>query len=350
MNINYFESIECFFEKEKNKNKEFLLLIASKTDFNINEFKKNDLVISGGIFPHVIYKNRLFEEGLIAIEIVEPMKLHFIEDIQNYDFDEKMFESSKSIITILEGFCCFNEKFLTKLFDTVEVNTNILGGAAGVIQEGNKPVLFTNNGFVSKSAILLTLNNCMNVSAKHGLDYLEGPFIVTSSKANELESIDYEDAFEVYKRVIKKDCNIELNEENFLEISEKYPIGIVKYKGEEVVRDPMAIKDGKLVLVGEVSQNSMINILKADKENLIKAAKEATLETLKTQCLDILMFNCIGRKAFLDESFQDELNIVYESSNKSKIAGVTTVGEIANSGNRYINFLNKTCVIGGVCN
>lgn len=351
LNMKYFNNVTLFIENTKDTNKKYLLLIASKTKFELEDFNKENIKICAGIFPHVIYENKLFEEGLISIELADNMNLHFINDIQNYVFDEDMFINTKSVIAVLEGFSPFNETFLSRLFENLEVNTNIIGGAAGVIEEGNKPVLFNNDGFFSQAAILLSINKNINLAVKHGLSHLDGPFLVTLSDKNILESIDYEDAFELYKKVIKKDSGKELNESNFLELVRKYPLGIVKYKGEEIVRDIIDYKDGKLVLISEISVNSMINILKAKPQDLIEAAKIATIEaTRKNTPESILMFNCLGRKEFLGKKFQEELDIVHTFGKPALIVGVTTVGEIANSGNRYINFLNKTCVIGGICN
>jgi hypothetical protein len=121
----------------------------------------------------------------------------------------------------------------------------------------------------------------------------------------------------------------------------------VRYSGDDIVRDPISFEEGKLILVTEVKVNSIINILKGNKISLINAAKEAAIEALGENCNLAFVFNCITRKNFLEENFKEELDEIYAQINSNNMIGALTIGEIANSGNRNINLLNKSCVIGG---
>ena len=51
---------------------------------------------------------------------------------------------------------------------------------------------------------------------------------------------------------------------------------------------------------------------------------------------------------FLEDSFQEELQAVTRSISGTNITlfGVLSLGEIANTNRDYIDFYNKTCVIG----
>ncbi|MGB5792024.1 FIST signal transduction protein [Poseidonibacter sp.] len=346
-NINYFKDLESFISQINNLNTEYLLLVATNTLIEIE--KINTLNITGAIFPEIIYENKLYDSGLIAIEIKNNMKVHFYDDIsKTYDF-YKTFNSTKSIITLLDGISIYNESFLQNLFCNVNINTNIIGGGAGTINGKNKKVIFNNKGFYNNSAILLSLETSINIGVKHGWEYLTGPFVVTSSEKNILKQLDYKSAFNTYKNIIEKDCGIVLTKNNFQEISQNYPIGIVRYMGEQIVRDPISYENGNLVLVGEISNNSIINILKGDKQKLLDSAKEATTQALKEDCESIIIFECISRKEFLRDKFDEELNNIFSLLHNQKGIGAVTIGEVANSGNRYINFFNKTCVVGGIC-
>jgi hypothetical protein len=277
------------------------------------------------------------------------MKSHFIKNISDVTFEKESFENIKSVITILEGLSKHNEPFLQSLFENVDIHTNIIGAGAGFINDKSKAVLFDNNGFYKDSAILVTLTSSMDLSVKHGWEYLEGPYVVTSADGNILSTIDYKSAFDVYQEIIERDCGIILDETNFLELSKNYPIGIIKYKGEQIVRDPIAFEDGKLILVGNISNNSVINILKGRNTSLLNASREAITGALKNSCEFIIMFDCITRKSFLGDSFDEELDTIFNQTNSSNFIGAISIGEVANEGNKYINFLNKTCVIGGIC-
>ncbi|MDZ7818168.1 MAG: FIST C-terminal domain-containing protein [Aliarcobacter sp.] len=352
MNINfkYFDNQDNFLEYAvTNKKVEYLILVASSTIITLENFNNKNIKIFGAIFSHIIYKNKLYEKGLLLIEINDEFNLDFIENITDYIFDRNKFSESKSIITILDGFGKYNEEFLIELFENISFETNIIGGGAGVLEEKTKKVFFSNKGFSSNSAILLSFKNKkIKISSKHGWDYLSGPFIVTSCEKNFLKSIDYIDAFEVYKNVIKNDCNIELTKDNFLEISKNYPIEIVKYAHNNIVRDPISFENGKLVLVAQIKINSIINILKGNKSNLINSANQVAKEVINKDTSLLMVFNCITRKNFLEENFEDELASIYKEISPNNMIGVITIGEIANDGNKYINILNKTCVIGGI--
>lgn len=348
IDFKYFNNQDTFLKYTNNKKSKYLIFVASKTNIMLDNFNQQNIEIYGAIFSHIIYKNRVYDEGLISIEISKGINLDFIENISDYNFDNSSFSESKSIITIFNGFSKYNETLFVKLFENIPINTNIMGGGAGIIEDTTKKVLFNNKGFFLDSAIILSLNEKIKIASKHGWEHLSGPFIVTSSENNLLKSIDYMDAFELYKNEIKKDCGLDITKENFLEISKNYPIGIVKYSDKNIARDLISFENGNLVLVTNVKVNSIINILKGKKEVLINAAREAAKEVSDENNSLAIVFNCITRKNFLEEKFEEELDALYSEVKTDNMIGVTTIGEIANSGNRYITLLNKTCVIGTI--
>lgn len=350
MNISskYFENQYTFLEYIITSSSKYLILSASSTTIELQKFNEQNINIYGAIFSHIIFENKIYDKGLISIEINEEINLDFIENVKNYKFDDNKFIETKSIITIFNGFNNYNQEFFIKLFENIPLDINIMGGGAGIIEDKNKKVFFNNKGFFLNSVILLSIKSKIKLTSRDGWKSLSGPYIVTSSDKNILKTIDYMDAFELYKNEIKKDCNIDITKDNFLEISKNYPIGIVRYSGANIVRDPISFEKGKLILVTEVGVNSIINILKGNKTNLINAAKEAAIEVLDENSNLAIVFSCITRKSFLEENFQEELNEIYAQIDSNNMIGALTIGEIANNGNRYINLLNKSCVIGGI--
>lgn len=251
MNINskYFNDQDTFLKYTTNKSSKYLIFAASLTTLKLEDFNKYNLEIYGAIFSHIIYKNEVYDNGLISIEIEKEVDLYFIENIKNYPFDSNKFSKAKSIITIFNGFSEYNEELFIKLFENIPLDTNIIGGGAGIIEDKTKKVFFNNEGYFLNSAIFLSLNEKIKIASKHGWESLSGPYIVTSSEKNLLKTIDYMDAFELYKNEIKKDCNIDITKDNFSEISKNYPIGIVRYIGSDIVRDPISFENGELILV-----------------------------------------------------------------------------------------------------
>lgn len=346
--IKYFKNIKYFLKKERALDKKYLFLIASKTKLDLDELSSSGLDFAGAIFPQIIYNNKLYSSGLIVFELNDTMQMLLIKKINEVTFSENEFSNCKSIVSIVEGISPYNETFLEQLFSHLDSNTNIIGGGAGFIQNECGGVIFDSDGFYYDSAILIKIKNDISMSAHHGCQYLKGPFVATSARNNVLDKIDYEDAFTVYKKYVEEDFNQELTLDNFSKIAKNYPLGIVKYNNEQIVRDPIEIKDGKLVLVGEIKDNTVINILKVDKDSMLNASSIAAKEAIQTDSNLVIMFDCLSRVRYLGESFDDELNNISRITKRRTTMGAVTIGEIANSGNRYINFFNKTCVIGAV--
>lgn len=343
----YYVSLDDFL-KEKIEYK-YVLLVGYETKIDLEKLSRVKKNIYGAIFPQIIYNNSTYKNGLIAIKIDKNMKALFIKDMSKSLLKNKDFKEVKSALTIVAGISNSKECFLQELFEKLDIHTKIIGGGAGFYKDIDRNMFFDNKKFYKNSAILLTLKNDITLSVKHGWEYLKGPFIVTSTENNILKKVDYKDAFDVYRDVIKDDCGITIDENNFEEVSKNYPIGIVKYRKEQILRDPVALSGKSLVLVAKVSNNSIINILKGRNKTLLKASREAAAEVLQYNYKFVMMFDCISRKDFLQDKFDEELDSIYKQSTAKNFIGAITIGEIANEGNNHINFLNKTCVIGGIC-
>ncbi len=58
------------------------------------------------------------------------------------------------------------------------------------------------------------------------------------------------------------------------------------------------------------------------------------------------MIDCISRVLFLEDSFVKEIDSVSNIIGDLPLVGALTLGEIANKSDTYIDFYNKTCVVG----
>ena len=103
--------------------------------------------------------------------------------------------------------------------------------------------------------------------------------------------------------------------------------------------------------VGEVPENTAIDLLKGNPGTLINAAHDAinACKPVSFKVKNALIFDCISRYLFLGNSFEKELSSicdeVYDINKNVDPIGVLTLGEIS-SHQGYLNFLNKTIVIG----
>jgi hypothetical protein len=103
-------------------------------------------------------------------------------------------------------------------------------------------------------------------------------------------------------------------------------------------------------LVGDIDKSSIVYILKGENEALVKAAGDAAEEAVSKQdsLHNIFVIDCISRTLVLENDFEKELAFIAEHIPDDDITmlGVLSVGEIANVNEGYIDFYNKTCVIG----
>ena len=118
---------------------------------------------------------------------------------------------------------------------------------------------------------------------------------------------------------------------------------------EKIVRDPVTLgTHGELICVGEVPEESYVDILSGNAASLIDAAGSAlrlSRDAFPVQAArrTTLLIDCISRVLFLEDEFQQELKAAFEE--ETPLFGALTLGEIANSGKDYLEFYNKTAVI-----
>lgn len=361
-NIKYYETLDEFIQNNLETKNELFLFVAENCDFSIEKLQKTNIKFSGGIFTQVILNNKNYSTGILSAELEEGTNSFLIKDLEKFELDTKDLKDLKdthSISIIIDGLSKNITPFLESIFKVLPLNSEIIGGGAGKLTLKQEPVIFSNEGIFQDAAIVLAIDSRLFVGVENGWKYLEGPFIATSCERNVVHSLNFESAFEVYKKIVEKDSGLKFNEDNFFDIAKSYPLGIIKFDKEVVVRDPIAKdENGNLVLVGDVDQNSSINILKGNKESLVASSGNAILNAIEkksqgcthTCTLDsIILFDCISRSIFLEEQFKEELSEIKKHIPTKELFGALTLGEIANNGDEYINFYNKTCVLGILC-
>jgi hypothetical protein len=215
-----------------------------------------------------------------------------------------------------------------------------------------RPCLFSNKGMISDAALVAAIPVPFKLGISHGWEVLEGPYLVTKSNGNIIETLNYSPAFDVYKEHTEKNSGLSFSECDFFEISKTYPLGIENLEGEILVRDPIVLEEKSLVCVGEVPENSVVYLLKGTPESLISAAGDAakiaygSAEFVDNEDLSVMLFDCIGRSLFLESYFEKELKSIAENlGGYSGVFGALTLGEIGNSVNGPIEWLNKSTTI-----
>ena len=338
-----------------------LISVGEDTEIDINELiealNAKNIRFIGGIFPKIIHNNGIHNKGIVINTLKNVEALEVIENISigKFKIPDIQFQSdeSYSLVTYVDGLTSNISNYLNKLYENYGMKTNYFGGGAGSLTLKQRPCVFSKNGFFQDAAVVCVMRMKSNIGVKHGWKKLHGPLIVTKAEKNIIEEINWKTPFEIYKSVVETDANEKFNGENFFNIAKGYPFGIVKTDGECVIRDPLIVNEkGELVCVGEVEENTLVNIMKGNRESLISAAESAARESAKhaDDAQKAIIIDCISRILFLEEDFDKELHKI-TSVLKNKypnisVSGALTLGEISSYGNGYLEFYNKTCVVG----
>ena len=342
------KSMDEFISTFKDSDQSLLLLVAEHFDFEHSKLMQIKTKVCGAIFPQIIYGDKNYDDAMIVVELSRDVKvvLSKFEDFNKTRIDKNV----DDIVLFLDGLSSNITNFLENLYESTSMNTNIVGAGAGKMTLKQEKVLFTKESIIQDGVLLLTNSWDIQVSAKHGWKKIAGPFIASDTHNTLLHSLDYKDAFEVYKEIVENDSNLSFDDNNFFNIAKSYPLGISKLDGEILVRDPIARDKNSLILVGDIDSNSVVYILKGNKEKLIDSARLATLDATekKKNLRGIFIIDCISRVLFLEDDFKKELQAIKQSVpvENFTMLGVLSLGEIANTNQDYIDFYNKTCVIG----
>lgn len=340
-----------------------MLLACDANDYTASELdpilKSIKNPVFGGIFPAIIYNNHKHENGYILAAFEITPSVHTIENISSVEtnLDDEVMRissellNSKTVFVFLDGFSERINAFTESVFTFLGLGYNYIGGGAGSLNMAQKPCVITNQGLKQDTVIIVGIDKESGIGVKHGWKTISGPYRVTSSEKTVIKELDFKPAFEVYKEAIKNHSGISISKDNFFEIAKAYPFGINKIDTEKVVRDPLFMGENhQLICVGEVETGSFVDILSGDKNSLIQAAGQAAktaLDNRQKAAEDFIFFvDCISRVLFLGEDFEKELEVVTSCFDSIPVFGLLSIGEIADNGKDYLEFYNKTSVIG----
>lgn len=338
----------------------FMLMLAEQTPLDLSRLVEalNEAGISyaGAVFPAVIHNNVVSHRGVIFTRlkmVAEPILFQefTLEEVQQkipHDLGE-----GKTALILVDGMMPDIAKYLSLLYAHLGNRINYLGGGAGSLSLQQKPCVFFNKGVFQNAAILVFLKQKSQMGVRHGWKKIAGPFVATKTSKNIIKELNWENAFEVYKREVERDSGLKFTDGNFFEIAKGYPFGIYKEGFEYTVRDPLSLsEENHLVCVGEVRENTVLDILKGETRGLIDAARETSDDLMprKEKPQSVLLFDCLSRVLFLGDDFPKELQAISDSLNKVPIQipmeGVISLGEISSDASGILEFFNKTIVTG----
>lgn len=328
----------------------------------IDSLRDHDISFFGGLFPALIHGDRRKDGGMIVQSLPAMAAPHLItslhtDDVRIPDFHGTVAHCAGkkyTAIILIDGLTsniCF---FLSELFSRLGNSVHYFGGGAGSLSLEQGPCVFTNEGIFQDAAVVSFVKLQSQLGVRHGWKQLVGPLVATKTDHNVIVELNWRNAFDVYRETVERDAESMLTRDNFFSIAKGYPFGIYREGEEDIVRDPISVTEaGELVCVGEVPENTVLNILKGERESLIEAAGQSAREshgppnrTLRHR----LVADCISRALFLEADFERELSTVMDGGETAGLPvpeGVLTLGEISSYGRGFIEFFNKTIVTGG---
>lgn len=314
--------------------------------------------VFGGIFPEIIHGPRKLDRGTIVIGLPDEARVETIPGLSDPDsdfeaqLDERLSDAPRTatMFVFVDALAQRIGALIESLFHVFGLEPNYIGGGAGSLSFEPKPCLFTNEGLRFDCAVLALTPLRSGVGVNHGWVEVSGPYQVTHAEGHTIFALDSKPAGTIYRSVVEAHTGQPLTEANFFERAKDFPFGISKLGAEKIVRDPIALgNDGSLQCVGEVPAGAFVHILTGSADALVAAARRA-LDLARSNFPDdrpealTLVIDCISRALVLGDQFSRELDAVYRPS--LPLVGALTLGEIANSGKDYLEFYNKTAVVG----
>lgn len=328
----------------------------------VDTLNHHNIQFLGGVFPGVIHNRQHHLSGVALGKISLTYPPQIIQDIGGPDFDLTDLQTAwepflttgtqPTALVLVDGLMESIGLLLSELYDHFGRLVSYLGGGAGSLSLKQAPCLFVADGVYENAALIALFDRPVKLGVQHGWQPIAGPFIATNTSRNTIVELDWQPAMDVYKRVVDANSGKEISAENFFDIAKGFPFGMHKDDVENIVRDPILVnEEGALVCVGEVPQNSALYILKGETDTLVKMAGQAAADAIGgagTAVTQVFLFDCISRVLFMEEDYHKELDTIYEklASQDEVLVGALSLGEISSYGKGFLEFFNKTVVIG----
>lgn len=320
-----------------------------------------NIPLFGGIFPAILHGREKLDRGTIIAGLNEKPEVYAIPNLSdiNRDLDKTIEElipdvgDAGTMFVFVDGYSQHIMPMIDSLYNIFGLGVKYLGGGAGSINPAaldmqNTPCLMSNDGLLKDCALLALVKMEAGIGAGHGWHRISGPYKITESEGNVIKSIDLRPAFQVYREIIEQHSGKQITTDNFFDIGKYYPFGISRLDSEVIVRDPYSVDGDHLIVATPIPSESFVDILTGDPDSVVNAAGQSFAAGMQAyrggENQTVFVIDCISRVLFLDDDFDREIEAV--SKEDTPLLGVLTLGEIANSGDDYMELYNKTCVVG----
>ncbi len=303
----------------------------------------------GGVFPAVISSGERQTSGLT----IRPIRLGGLGThlVPLSGGDNSLPAGTRSAMVFVDGLGAGIAGYLQRLFTANGTDVSVVGGGAGSLTFERRPAVFTEHGAAIDHAVVACSPEAVSLGVGHGWERFAGPMVATRTEGNTIHELNWRPAGEVYRAHVEPDAGTEVTVDGFFDVAKGYPFGIVREGVEDVVRDPIEMTpEGALVCVGDVPPNSVLHLLRGSETSLLAAAESASKDAVAGAVdgpIDTFVVDCISRTLFLADGFDEELERIVGplGSDRRRVDGVLSLGEISSYGAGFIEFFNKTTVV-----
>ena len=307
-----------------------------------------DVPVWGGLFPGLIHEGQRFDQGAVLIGISEPADVHIVPQGPAPTLPEAAakLQGAGTIFVIFDAAAPAGP-LVEALFDELGGEAAWVGGGAGALDFLPRPVVLTPDGLRAGVAVLVGVEPRASVGVGHGWAPFGRPLRVTASDGQEVHSLDWRPALDVYRQEISAHAGLELREDDFYAVASRYPLIIERLGGEGAVRDPLrALPGGGIRCAGDLRPHLAVRVAYGTPADTIAAARAARERAVAGGAPDgrvALTVDCISRALVLGDRISDELDALRVPGQAQ--AGALTIGEVANLRGELLQLHNKTAVI-----
>ena len=315
--------------------------------------------VFGGCFPGILYQDQVYEQGTLIVGLPVKPEIQVIEKMsdthENYDssIDISLFGrfNNGTIFILVDGMSLHVNSLLESIFNMLGLTFGYLGGGAASLDFSSKPSLITNAGLKQDCAILAYVSLQSGIGIAHGMYSVDGPHKVTGASFNTITTINWEPAATFYKDRISKHPDYNAGVPGVFGTDSHFSLGLNRYDAERVILEPVwEGEDHSINFMKEVREGEFIDIVRVTADRMIQSANMALNRAFddfkdKTPPMTVISFDCISRKLFLGDSFRKELTAIC-SAGYLHVGALTCGGEIGNSGKDFLDYHNRTCVLG----
>jgi hypothetical protein len=308
-----------------------------------------EVPVFGGLFPGVIYDGDRYDRGTVLIGH-DAIASVAVVDCEHPDGNVERWlpalQSSKTVVTYVDA-TCPTGPLTDALFRELGAGPAWLGGGAGSLDFVRRPVILTPEGLRAGVAVLAGFDTSTRLGVTHGWQAFSEPMLVTEAEGNDIVSIDWRPAFEVYREVVESHSGRSFDRDGFYALASTYPLMLERFGAEGIVRDPLtALPGGRLRCAGDVQPNATIRVAHGEFSDMLGAAHSARETSsaggVSTDSL-ALTIDCISRALLLGDRLKDELAALRLPGLPQ--LGALTIGEVASTGDRFLEVHNKTTVL-----